>query len=68
MIEVWLQVSCDGCDDPGMVDTSGMPNQTKGEWREWLRSRGWRSYGTLDYCPGCVARGIHKARQSAILD
>ncbi|MCM3583739.1 hypothetical protein M3795_25040 [Ralstonia pickettii] len=64
MIETWLQVSCDGCDDPGMVDNTGMPNTTKAVWRKELHSHGWRSYGSKDYCPRCVKGGVHKLRTS----
>lgn len=62
MIESWLQVSCDGCEDSTSFDTS--PNTTRSDYRAELRRTGWRSYGALDYCPRCVKLGRHKSRGS----
>ena len=64
MIETWLQVSCDGCDDDDTTFYTEMPNSTRAEFREYLKERGWRCYGSLDYCPKCVKRGKHVARKS----
>ena len=64
MIETWLQLSCDGCDDPNMVDNTDMSDVRKSDWRSEKRIKGWRSYGTLDYCPTCVEKGNHKLRTS----
>lgn len=55
MIESWLQVSCDGCDDDSIANADH-PDLTRAEYRRDLYQRGWRSYGALDYCPRCVKR------------
>jgi hypothetical protein len=64
MIESWLQVSCDGCDDDDADGFTSIPNTTRKEYKAELRERGWRSYGSLDYCPKCVKLGKHKLKTS----
>lgn len=64
MIETWLQVSCDGCDDDDSTFYAAMPNTTRAEFRASLKDAGWRCYGSLDYCPRCVKRRIHLKRKS----
>lgn len=64
MIETWLQVSCDGCDDDDATSFAPLPNTTRAEFRKELHSIGWKSFGTLDYCPRCVASKKHLKRRS----
>lgn len=59
MLEVWIQWTCNGC---GETENTATPNLTRGEVREHLKEGGWRSYGTLDYCPVCVRNGNAKNR------
>lgn len=59
MIEVWLQVTCDGC---GTTTNSEMPNSTKSEFREDLKECGWQSVGLLNYCRSCVKIGNARRR------
>lgn len=55
MIEVWLQVTCNGC---GSTTNSGLPNTTKADYRASLRTYGWRvAPGGKDYCRDCVRLG-----------
>lgn len=51
MIEVWLQYSCDGCDE---TEYTTMPNETKAELNEDLKQEGWKVFGKLHYCKDCV--------------
>jgi hypothetical protein len=64
MIESWLQISCDGCDDDHSVDFASIPNTTRKDYRAGLKENGWRSIGNLDYCPTCVKLGKHKLKKS----
>ena len=61
MLETWIQWTCDGC---GETETHPLPNPTKAEVREALRSAGGRSYGRLDYCPRCVKNGNARRRET----
>lgn len=61
MIETTLQYTCDGC---GETEVYAHMNTPKHECREFLRQRGWRSYGVLDYCPRCVANGNARRRET----
>lgn len=56
MIEVWLQITCNGC---GMTDNAPLPNTTKAEYRAGMSKQyGWRKApGGLDYCGACVKSG-----------
>lgn len=54
MIEVSLQWTCDSC---GMTEIWPELDANKKTVRAALRAGGWRTYGALDYCPDCVARG-----------
>jgi len=62
MIEVYTQISCDGCGEPVVDET---PNNTPSQFRRQIKSQyGWRSRGKLDYCSRCVADGKFKLRTS----
>lgn len=61
MLETWVQWTCDGC---GETEYHSESNVTKGEVREYLKTRKWRSYGTLDYCPKCVKNGNARRRET----
>lgn len=63
MLETWIQWTCDGCEE---TETYPSPNATKQTVRAYLRQCGWRSFGSLDYCHRCVAKGIHRKRESVI--
>ncbi len=62
MLEVWIQWSCDGCEET--TEFHHAPDATKREIRAMLAEGGWKSYGRLDYCPDCVKLGNHKKRTS----
>lgn len=53
MIEVWLQYTCDGCDQ---TEYTTMPNESKAELNKGLKEDGWRVHGRLHYCNTCVKR------------
>lgn len=58
MMEIWLQITCNGC---GETDNSVLPNQTKAEFRTEKRNGGWRrTTNDLDYCGKCVEKGALK--------
>ena len=59
MLETWIQWTCDGC---GATENNNESDVSKKSVRAGLKESGWRSYGTLDYCPKCVRNG--NARRS----
>lgn len=59
MIETWQQYTCEACGD---TEYYPEPNATRKDVRADLRKGGWRSFGTLDYCPKCVKQGYAKQR------
>jgi len=61
VIETWLQWTCDGCGD---TEHHAQPNVSKSAVREYLKGRGWRNYGSLDYCPKCVQNGNASRRET----
>lgn len=61
MIEVWYQITCNGCGD---TDTSTIPNIGKqGYELEMRRLYRWQKCkGDLHYCSDCVMEGLAKRR------
>lgn len=64
MLETWIQWTCNGC---GETEYFMLPDSTRKEVRTHLKGKGWRSYGTLDYCPECVRSGAAKRRETSML-
>ena len=66
MIEVSMQVTCDGCgnDDCGQAETIDGLDTTRKSVREFFAKAGWKHYGSKDYCPMCVKSGKYAARKS----
>lgn len=64
MIEVSMQVTCDGCgnDDCGQADPIDGLDVTRKNVREMFAKFGWRHYGSKDYCQKCVKSGKYAAR------
>jgi len=61
VLETSIQYTCDGC---GETEVHYEMNVPKKEVRVILKERGWRSYGTLDYCAKCVKNGNAKRRET----
>jgi len=61
MIESYLQISCDGC---GAVESDDVPNTTRKEFRQEMKTYGWRNYSKLDYCKKCRYNGTVAQRHS----
>ena len=61
MLESSIQYTCDGC---GGTEVYAHMNPTEQEVREHLKGYGWKSYGTLDYCPQCVKNDNAKRRET----
>lgn len=61
MLETTIQWTCDGC---GVTECWHEMNVPKKEVRATLKEGGWRSYGSLDYCPKCVKNGNAKRRET----
>ena len=57
MIETWLQVSCDGCEEQTLFAATS--NITRPIFRKELHDFGWRSIAKYDYCPVCVSDNKH---------
>lgn len=62
MLETDHQITCDQCDDEGLVNDpvhswEEIGNRaTVGEFRKVLRRKGWKLIKGRDICPDCVKR------------
>lgn len=56
MIEKWWQISCNYCDATICAPLSNI------SLKEFLKDecKGWWRQGTIDICPECRSRGVHK--------
>lgn len=59
MLETSIQFTCDGC---GETEVYYEHDVTRKTVRMYLKERGWKSFGTLDYCPRCITNGNARKR------
>jgi len=55
MLEKIHKIKCDHC---LVREELSPPGMRADEFRKELKGAGWKSRGTLDFCPECKAKGI----------